>query len=81
MVYFCTLVEMCPSNCCCDCGQHVREQAGGPGGSAVFPLFLLACIQKGSGKEGGTCCQSLIVRGEFMVFGFLIRLSIFPSSN
>lgn len=46
-----------------------------------FPLFLLACIQKGSGREVGTCCQSLIVRGEFMVFGFLIRLSIFPSSN
>lgn len=47
----------------------------------VFPLFLPACIQKGSGRVGGTCCQSLIVRGEFMVFGFLIRLSIFPSSN
>lgn len=47
----------------------------------MFSLFLLACIKKGSGREGGTCCQSFIVRGEFMVFGFLIRLSIFPSSN
>lgn len=47
----------------------------------VFLFLLLACIQKGSGREVGTCCQSAIVRGEFMVFGFLISLSIFPSPN
>lgn len=43
----------------------------------MLSLFLFVCIQKGNGREFRTCCQSLIVRGEFMVFGFLISLSIF----
>lgn len=47
----------------------------------VFIFFLPPRIQKGSGREVETCCQSLIARGEFMVFGFLIRLRIFFSSS
>ena len=72
----CALVEMHPFECCCNCGGHVREHLG-PGGSAVFPLFLPTGKQEGRGD----LLSVTIVRGEFTVFGFLIRLSIFPSSN
>lgn len=49
MVYFCTLVEMCPSNCCCDCGWHVREQAGGQEGPWCF---LFSCLPVSKREEG-----------------------------
>lgn len=41
MVYFCILVGMCPSNCCCVCGWHVKKQAGEQEGLRCFPFSCL----------------------------------------
>lgn len=81
MAYFCTLVEMCPSICCCDCGWHVREYTGGQKDLWCFHFSCLLVSKREAGGKLKPVVSHLLSGESFMVFGFLIRLRIFPSTN
>lgn len=70
MAYFCTVVEMCPSNCCCNCGWHVREQAGGQEG---LWCFLFSCLSVSKREMGGnleSVVSRLLSGGNLWSLGF-----------
>lgn len=69
-VYFCTLVEMCPSNCCCGCGWHIREQAGGQEGAWCFPFSCLPVSKREAGGKEEPVVSHLLSGESLWSLGF-----------